>query len=68
VVGMGVAAGRYKEMPVWLKGLVISLFAGGYIYFGILPLFTNNSPPGLQAVMKLFGGRDKETSRSDPPE
>jgi hypothetical protein len=66
LASMGIAASRYKQMPmpVWLKRVVISLFVGGYVYFAVLPLFMNNSPPGLQALMKLFDGRAKETARS----
>ncbi len=53
VAGVAVAASRYGQtpMPVWLKGALIFVFVGSYIYVAVLPLVTKKSPPGLQRLV-----------------
>jgi hypothetical protein len=64
--GAGVAASRYRQMPmpVWLKRVLISLFVGSYIYFAVVPLLTKKSP-GVQRVvdeiLRIAGKKNRET-------
>ena len=47
-------------MPIWLQRLCIVFFAAAYLYFGILPLLTKRSPPGLTwLVSKVSRGAEK---------
>jgi hypothetical protein len=64
-VVVGVAASRYRQMPmpVWLKRVLISLFVGSYIYFAVAPLLTKKSPGVQRMVDEILRIAGKEKPR-----
>ena len=57
------ADGIQTSMPIWLQRLFIVSFAAAYLYFGILPLLTRRSPPGLTWMLSKFSRGAEKTAR-----